>query len=332
MAQTSQTALDALQPKVGYLFGQKLAKSLSPLFHGTVYKHFGLPWEQQRLDSANIAEFLELTQQPDFYGTFTTMSIYIHITHRLTLLLGAAVTMPNKVAILPYLDEMTEECRDVGACNTIFLKHNVHSGKRILCGTNTDVIGIRDSFVRNRAAGIQGKPALVVGGGGAARSAIYALRKWMGVTDIYLVNRDTKEVREMIADCTSRGYGQGLVHVATEEQAIKAETPGSIVACVPDFEPQTAQEKLARKVTEILLSTESPGTMLEMCYNPTPYTKLGSIAEDNGWRVILGTEAMIWQGVEQDKYWTGRSAEEMPIEKLQEVIAQAIQKPDSSRL
>lgn len=241
--------------------------------------------------------------------------------------------MPNKVAILPYLDEMTEECRDVGACNTIFLKRSPQ-GKRILCGTNTDVVGIRDSFVRNGVdmATIHGKPALVVGGGGAARSAIYALRKWMGVSDIYLVNRDASEVREMIADCASRGYGQGLVHIATEEQAQRAETPGSIVACVPDFEPQTAEEKTARRVMEILLQTDVPGTMLEMCYNPTPYTKLGSIAEEKGWKVILGTEAMIWQGVEQDKYWTGRSAEEMPIEKLQAVIAEAIQKPDSSRL
>lgn len=69
MAQAT-TSQPQAQPKIGYLFGQKLAKSLSPLFHGTVYKHFGLPWEQQRLDSANISEFLALTQQPDFYGAF----------------------------------------------------------------------------------------------------------------------------------------------------------------------------------------------------------------------------------------------------------------------
>lgn len=229
--------------------------------------------------------------------------------------------MPNKVAILPYLHGMTEECRDVGACNTIFLKEE--GGKRLLYGTNTDVIGIRESFLRNvldPRSTIHGRPALVVGGGGAARSAIYALRKWMNVTGIYLVNRDAQEVRDMMKDSSLRGYGQDLVHIQTEEQARLTQTPGAVVACVPDLDPCSQEEKLARRILHILLSGGRPGVMLEMCYNPTPFTKLAALAEGLGWSVILGTEAMIWQGLEQDKYWTGRKAEEMPIRKLQALV------------
>lgn len=241
--------------------------------------------------------------------------------------------MPNKVAILPYLDGMTEECRDVGACNTIFLQDV--DGKCQLYGTNTDVIGIRESFLRNvldPVSTIHGRPALVVGGGGAARSAIYALRKWMNVTDIYLVNRDAREVEDMMKDCTLRGYGQDLIHLQTEEQARLAETPGAIVACVPDLEPHSLDEKMARSILHILLSGPKPGVMLEMCYNPTPFTKLAALAEGLGWSVILGTEAMIWQGLEQDKYWTGREVEEMPIEKLQALVDGEIQRQRRDRL
>lgn len=251
---------------------------------------------------------------------------------------GASVTMPNKVAILPHLDEMTEECRDVGACNTLFLREGPN-GQRLLCGANTDVIGIRDSFYHNVATPetiFHNRPALVIGGGGAARSAIYALHKWMKVTDIYLVNRDSAEVQAMIDDCTSRGYGAGLRHVATLSEAQSLETPGAVVACIPDFEPQTPEEVLARSITEALLEGSSPssskGAILEMCYNPTPFTKLGAIAEANGWQIILGTEALIWQGLEQDKYWTGRATEELPVKKVQAAIAEQIAQKSASKL
>ena len=231
--------------------------------------------------------------------------------------------MPNKVAILPHLDELTPACRAIGACNTLFLRHR--NGKRLLCGTNTDVVGIRDSFTHNVPTGtFHRRPGLVIGGGGAARSAIYAMRTHMRVTDIYLVNRDAEEVRAMMRECAARGFGEGLVHVETEAQAHALPAPGAIVACVPDFEPQTDQEVLARRVTEVLLEKRDKGAMLEMCYNPTPFTKLAALAEDKGWQVILGTEALVWQGLEQDKYWTGRRLDEMPVKEVQVAIADKV--------
>ncbi|KAF5025995.1 hypothetical protein F66182_1897 [Fusarium sp. NRRL 66182] len=272
-----------------------------------------LKWGQVRLDSADIPGFLNLAQHADFYG--------------------ASVTMPNKVAIIPYLDELTEECRDVGACNTLFLGEE--NGRRIFCGANTDVVGIRESFYQNIAdpdAVFHNKPALVVGGGGAARSAIYALRKWMKVKTIYLVNRDDAEVNAMMADCADRGYGEGLFHVKTVPQALELEGPGAIVACVPDFEPETEEEIRARRVTETFLDKEQKGAILEMCYNPTPFTKLGAMAEDQGWRVILGTEALIYQGLEQDKYWTGRTLEELPVDKVSVAIAEKVAQRAEAKL
>ena len=102
----------------------------------------------------------------------------------LTRRLGSAVTMPNKVAIIPQLDEMTPECQAVGACNTIYRR----GGK--LIGTNTDIVGIAESFLHNTSeSSFKGRPGMVVGGGGAARSAVYALVKSMQCTTVYLVNR-----------------------------------------------------------------------------------------------------------------------------------------------
>ncbi|KAL7795758.1 NAD(P)-binding protein [Trichoderma ceciliae] len=317
MALSTQTTINDMKraalDKHGYLFGQKLTHSLSPFLHQVIYDHLNLRWGQLRLDSTDLHLFLDLVQHPSCYG--------------------ASVTMPNKVAIIPYLDEMTEECRDVGACNTVFFKQR--GGHRILCGTNTDVIGIRDSFFYNIKDPIftyHDRPALVIGGGGAARSAIYALRKWMDVKQIYLVNRDAFEVEAVIGDCASRGYGQDLLHISTVEQAMNAAGPGAIVACVPDFTPQTTEEKIARQITEILLDKEHKGAMLEMCYNPTPFTALGMLAEKKGWDVILGTEALIWQGLEQDTYWTGSTIEGLPAEKVKAAIAANVAQRSQSKL
>ncbi|KAK8149241.1 Quinate dehydrogenase [Beauveria asiatica] len=311
-------ASDTPPDRHGYLFGTHIQHSWSPFLHQIIYDDLGLNWAQLRLDSADLSQFLQLAQHPKFYG--------------------ASVTMPNKVAILPHLDEMTDECRDVGACNTVFLRQG-RNGQRLLCGTNTDVVGIRDSFyhgVASPATVFHHRPALVIGGGGAARSAVYALRTWMQVTTIYLVNRDAAEVRAMMRDCAARGYGAGLQHVATVHEAqTLQDAPGAIVACVPDLEPRTREERAARAVTDELLARAprgSKGAVLDMCYNPTPFTRLVAVAGAHGWQVILGTEAMIWQGLEQDKYWTGKGVAELPVAKVREAIAARVAERLASRL
>jgi quinate dehydrogenase len=210
--------------------------------------------------------------------------------------------MPHKVAILKHLDGLTPEGTSVGAVNTLFIRQDPATGKRLYMGTNTDVVGIRDAFyqnVSNPDTVFHNRPGLVIGGGGAARSAVYALRTFMKASKIYLVNRDRAEVKAVIDECTARGYGGELIDVATVEQAENLEGVGAIVACVPDFLPITEEEKEARQVLECFLAKEHKGVLLEMCYHPQPWTEIAEITQQAGWKVILGTEAMIYQGFEQ---------------------------------
>jgi len=232
--------------------------------------------------------------------------------------------MPHKVAILKHLDELTPEGAAVGAVNTLFIREDPKTGKRKYMGTNTDVIGIRESFYQNVSdpdSCFHHKPAVVVGGGGAARSAVYALRTWMKASRIYLVNRDRSEVQAVIEECTSKGYGDQLIDVSTVAQAKHLEGAGAIVACVPNFPPKTEAEKEARRVLECFLNKPHKGALLEMCYHPSPWTEITELAKGAGWSVILGTEALIYQGLEQDKYWTEREVRELPVQKVHEVIA-----------
>lgn len=208
--------------------------------------------------------------------------------------------MPHKIAVMNHLDDLTEEGRDVGACNTIFFGER--DGRKTFIGTNTDVIGIRDSFLMNVSSPdkcFHDRPGMVIGGGGAARSAVYALRKWMRPSEIYIINRDQNEVDAVIEECSEKGYGEGLIHVKTVEEANALEGPGAIISCVPNYPPTTENEKTARKIIECMLNRPHKGAILEMCYHPSPWTEIGALAERAGWQLILGTEAMIYQGLEQ---------------------------------
>jgi quinate dehydrogenase len=246
--------------------------------------------------------------------------------------------MPHKIAIIKHLDELTPEARDVGAVNTVIIRNE--NGMRKYIGTNTDVNGIRDAFYQNVANPkevFHNRPGLIVGGGGAARSAVYALQRWMQCQSIYIVNRDKSEVDAIIEECQSKGFGYDLVHVATLEQAQSLEGPGAIVACVPDFAPKTPDEFTVRQMLECMVAKSHKGAVLEMCYNPSPWTQIAEISKNAGWQVILGTEAMIYQGLEQvcsdiinnpymkltgkAKLWTGRDLSEIPVKEVHDAIA-----------
>lgn len=229
--------------------------------------------------------------------------------------------MPNKVSIIPYLDEITLEGEAVGACNTVFKRGSQ------LVGTNTDIVGIRESFYQNVPTRTwSGRAGLVVGGGGAARSAVYALVEYMKCKTVYLVNRDPREVDAVITWCKAHGYGDGLVHVATAAQAEELQEVGAAVACIPNFTPKTEAELEARRIIECFLNKSHKGALLEMCYHPSPWTEIGSIAERAGWDVILGTEAMIYQGFEQARCWTGKDHSELPVQVVKDVVARELSK------
>lgn len=162
---------------------------------------------------------------------------------------------------------------------------------------------------------------MVIGGGGTCRAAVYALKKFLGCGQIYLVNRDRAEVEAVIRECTEKGFGDGLRYVESVAEAESLDAPRVVVSAIPDFEPKSEDEKRARGIVEVMLSKEEKGAILEMCYHPSPDTAVARIAKRNGWLLIGGIEAMIWQGLEQDKIWLRRKASTLPIEEVKRVLA-----------
>jgi quinate dehydrogenase len=301
------SSADKQTPRHTYLFGYPIAHSLAPLLHSTLFSGVPVPWTYTRVESKDKADFLPKLRSSEC--------------------IGSAVTMPHKVTFLSEVDAVTEEAKVIGAINTVFKRKDAN-GKTRYIGTNTDCIGIRDAFLLNFPDVLPrstGHPALIIGGGGACRSSVYALWKWMGASKIYLVNRFRDEVTDIISSFDACPEFTGtLVHVETVEQAKALESPVLIVGTVPDLIPKQPNEILARAVVMTFLEKESKGLVLEMCYHPKARTAFFERAEEHGWKVLPGTEPMIYQGVAQQSLWLEVPISTFKVKDAEEVIRKAL--------
>jgi quinate dehydrogenase len=75
------------------------------------------------------------------------------------------------------------------------------------------------------------------------------------------------------------------------------------------------------------------GVILEMCYHPTPWTEIAHLASAGGWKVILGSEALIWQGLEQARLWTGKDVTGTPglVKQVKDLVAKTIAERESAK-
>ncbi|RAO72393.1 uncharacterized protein BHQ10_008405 [Talaromyces amestolkiae] len=276
-----------------------------------------LPWRYIRLDSQDLEDLAWLMKSDDF--------------------LGAAVTMPNKIRVIPYLDELSDDARRLGCINTIYVKKSLNGkGRGSLVGTNTDWIGIKNALRNHEAAlvqSLQDRPAVVIGGGATSRAAIYALVKGFNVPEVFLVNRDPTEVEMTIKDLKARGMSESLIHLRTVEdvhEMLHGMTPAVIIATIPDSPPQSESEKLLRAIALRLIEMHSrnsqvkPGIFLEMTYTPSPWTQLAKTAADADWKIVTGVDVMELQAVEQSVIWTGRNIDNLPYAEASKAMRSSI--------
>ena len=98
---------------------------------------------------------------------------------------GINVTIPYKQSVMPYLDELTEVARQIGAVNTVV------SRKGRLVGDNTDFYGLRH-LLSTQGIDLKGKKVLIFGTGGTSNTA-YAVAKDAGAKEILKVSRQSME-------------------------------------------------------------------------------------------------------------------------------------------
>jgi pentafunctional AROM polypeptide len=268
-----------------YLFGTPISQSMSPTLHRTAFNILGLPHTYDLLETQTVGEEIKAAiTSPDFGG--------------------ASVTIPFKLDVIPLLNKLTPAAEAIGAVNSIIPK-SAGSG-RILVGDNTDWIGIKScisSKLGNRPVGA----ALVIGAGGTARAAIYALHSLQAEV-IYIYNRTASKARDLAA-----AFPEARVQALTQLGAWPDARPRVIVSTVPasatavfdDVEAPTGVISLTNTLFDY---RDGPAVVLDMAYRPaeTPLLGLAKKVAGENWSVVPGLEVLLEQGYEQFSIWTGR--------------------------
>ncbi|KAG6916998.1 hypothetical protein DXG01_004343 [Tephrocybe rancida] len=266
-----------------YLFGTPIAHSMSPTLHNTGFKILGLPHKYELLETAEVGEEIKAAiAAPDFGG--------------------ASVTIPHKLDVIPLLDELSPAAEAIGAVNTITPRATTVDGKTWkLYGDNTDWLGIRDS-IGDHVSNID--TALIIGAGGTARAAIYALQALQAKT-IYLHNRTTEKAQELAAAFPN---AQIQVLAAIEQWPSGVTPPSVIVSTVPATAQTPATEHNVFPLSSKLFEYRNgPAVVVDMAYKPheTPLLKLAKEVGEN-WNTVPGLEVLLKQGYVQFEKWTGR--------------------------
>lgn len=143
--------------------------------YGLIGEHLGHSYSVpiHRLISGEDYELREIA--PADLGTFMTRKEFRAIN----------VTIPYKQDVIPYLDEISDTAREIGAVNTI-----VNRDGR-LYGTNTDAAGLQ-ALIARVCPDIRGRKTLVLGTGGTSKTAVYTA-KAMGAEPVIRVSRSARE-------------------------------------------------------------------------------------------------------------------------------------------
>jgi pentafunctional AROM polypeptide len=269
-----------------YLFGTPIAYSMSPTLHNTGFEVLGLPHTYNLLETAEVGKEIKAAiAAPDFGG--------------------ASVTIPHKLDIIPLLDVLSPAAQAIGAVNTI-IPQSTDGSNRKLYGDNTDWLGIRDS-IRPSVQSIHA--ALVIGAGGTARAAIYALQT-LDAQVIYLYNRTTSK-----AQALALAFPDAHIQVLdTIEEWPAGTAPNVIVSTVPSTAMTLATNGIFPLSSKLFEYRDGPGVVVDMAYKPAE-TALLKLAKETAanWTNVPGLEVLLAQGYVQFEKWTGRRCPEATV-------------------
>jgi shikimate dehydrogenase len=211
---------------------------------------------------------------------------------------GASVTIPFKVAVMEYLDDIDDDALEIGAVNTI-----VNNNGR-LNGYNTDWLGF--ILTIKKAMTIRNKTFVIVGAGGTAQAAAYGIIKEGGFPVI--VNRTAERGKILSKKWNCPFYR------FSEAGRIKADC--LINTTSVGMNPQRDKSPVS---AETLAGYKY---VMDVIYNPLK-TKLLADAEKRGCKILSGVDMFVHQGAQQIIIWTGK---EPPRTLMKKVILERLTK------
>ncbi|KFY97656.1 hypothetical protein V500_01963, partial [Pseudogymnoascus sp. VKM F-4518 (FW-2643)] len=327
---TAQEAMQALfwtktlDPLHFYLVGASVFYSLSPAMHNAAYRIYGMSHDYSIRQSSSLDELHQLTKENAFGG--------------------AAISQPFKVEIISQLRAISKHASTIGAVNTILpiralsdgsipdnspasLRHQANQRGKAgpvvgWYGDNTDWIGVINCLQKNlspRNAVTRKSTGLVIGAGGMARAAIYAMIQ-LGCRKLYVFNRTLQNAQRVadhfnaLATVLLDGTVEPLVEVLrslNDPWPSSRNPPTMVIAAIPGHNIRDGQA-INFAMPKQWLTSASGGVVIELAYRPlvTPLIKQIQQLRDAGqpWVIVDGLEVFPEQGILQFELMTGKRA------------------------
>jgi shikimate dehydrogenase len=266
----SARAASATARRLGVL-GWPVAHSRSPAMHNAALAELGMAgWRYQALPVP--PELFAETTRALGDSSFA----------------GANVTIPHKRAALALADSASDAARAIGAANTL-----TFAADGTIAAENTDAPGLIAAI----DAELAGRRALVLGAGGSARAAVWALRE--AGADVAVWSRTPERARALAAELQAR--------------AVAAPEPSDVlVNCTPVGLREEPDE-----LAQLALTRERVGEyalVVDLAYRDSA-TALVEAARAAGARTVDGIDVLVAQGALSLRLWTGRDA---PIQTMRE--------------
>ncbi len=265
------------------LIGHPVEHSFSPPMHNAAFAELGL-------DYAYVAFDVNPNDLKSAVDGAKSLNIK-----------GFNVTIPHKIEVMQYLDELDEVARLIGAVNTIDFKN--------LKGYNTDGIGAVRAI--EEVTSIKDKNVVVAGAGGASRAISFYLAKF-GAGSMTILNRNANKAKDLAGDVLKSDLIGDVGADSISEIDSYLKDADILVDTTPlGMDPHVNDEPIAKSD-----AMHDGLVVFDAVYNPNE-TVLLKEAIKAGAKPVYGIKMLLYQGAESFKIWTGKDA---PIDVMQDAL------------
>ena len=269
------------------LIGHPVEHSFSPPMHNAAFEKLGM-------DYAYVAFDVD----PNNLGSAIEGAKSLNIK-------GFNVTIPHKIEVMHFLDEIDEVAGLIGAVNTIDFKN--------MKGYNTDGIGAVRAI--EDVISIKDKNVVIAGAGGASRAISFYLAKY-GADSITILNRNVDRAISLAGDVLDSGLIVDVQADSMSEINNYLSDADILVDTTPmGMHPHVDDEPIARAE-----DMHEDLVVFDAVYNPNE-TVLIKEAIKAGAKPVYGIKMLLYQGAESFKIWTGVDA---PVDEMEKALRQTL--------